>query len=141
LVYQCDLGSFSTKLNAWGRSHPFSYFGRYSPANFRLYIPLDINRSFPRKNDARITDRSGRWGGLTFWPAIRRLISYLVSYSLYLGDLWVLIGNRRQGWHDKIANSYIIYVWDARVGSMFANLIAKGRKSTRLFKNNPVAQE
>jgi uncharacterized RDD family membrane protein YckC len=73
-------------------------------------------------------------GSVTLWQAIRRLIGYLVSYVLYLGYLWILIDNRRQGWHDKIANTYVIYVWDARVGSMFANRIRKRQETNQVIQ-------
>lgn len=45
--------------------------------------------------------------------AVLRLIGYLVAaLPLFLGFVWVLFDNRRQGWHDKIARTYVIYMWD-----------------------------
>ena len=42
--------------------------------------------------------------------AIVRLIGYWISLIFIgLGFLWILIDNRRQGWHDKMAGSCIIY--------------------------------
>jgi uncharacterized RDD family membrane protein YckC len=48
---------------------------------------------------------------LRFGNALRREIGYLVSYILYLGFLWILFDNRRQGWHDKIAGTIVVYSW------------------------------
>ena len=42
--------------------------------------------------------------------AIIRLIGYWVSLIfLGLGFLWILVDNRRQGWHDKLAGSCVVY--------------------------------
>jgi uncharacterized RDD family membrane protein YckC len=73
-------------------------------------------------------------GSVTLWQAIRRVIGYLVSYILYLGYLWVLIDNHRQGWHDKIANTYVIYVWDARVGSVVTGQIRNWQETNQVIQ-------
>ena len=39
-----------------------------------------------------------------------RLLCYLVSaLPLYLGFLWIAVDRRKQGWHDKIARTLVIY--------------------------------
>jgi len=43
--------------------------------------------------------------------AIRRQIGYLISATLFLGYLWILVDNRRQGWHDKLAGTMVVYSW------------------------------
>jgi uncharacterized RDD family membrane protein YckC len=48
---------------------------------------------------------------LRFGNALRREIGYLASNILYLGFLWILIDKRRQGWHDKIAGTIVVYSW------------------------------
>ncbi len=64
----------------------------------------------------RIVNLDG--GQITFWQAVRRFIGYFLSaFALYAGYLWILIDNRRQGWHDKLAGTIVIYAWDARPGS------------------------
>lgn len=61
---------------------------------------------------------------LTFWQALRRFIGYFLSaLALYAGYWWVLIDNRRQGWHDKLAGTIVVYVWDARLGDLLADRI------------------
>jgi uncharacterized RDD family membrane protein YckC len=46
--------------------------------------------------------------------ALRRFIGYFISGILFLGFLWVLLDSRRQGWHDKIAGTFVIYSWEAK---------------------------
>jgi uncharacterized RDD family membrane protein YckC len=36
-----------------------------------------------------------------------KIISYVV---IYLGFLWIIWDQRKQGWHDKIANTYVVRV-------------------------------
>jgi uncharacterized RDD family membrane protein YckC len=43
-----------------------------------------------------------RWFGL-----------FLSAIPLGLGFLWVVIDDRRQGWHDKLAHTCVIYAWPA----------------------------
>lgn len=38
---------------------------------------------------------------------------YLALLPLGLGLLWVLVDDRRQGWHDKVARTCVIYDWPA----------------------------
>ena len=64
----------------------------------------------------------------TFWRSVRRYLGYLVIVlSLGIGFLWVLIDNRRQGWDDKIAGTFVVYAWPARPQETF--LIDQARKS------------
>jgi uncharacterized RDD family membrane protein YckC len=48
---------------------------------------------------------------LRFGGALLRRLGYLLSGLLYLGFLWVLMDNRRQGWHDKLARTIVVYTW------------------------------
>jgi uncharacterized RDD family membrane protein YckC len=50
-------------------------------------------------------------GRLTLGNCVRRLIGYLISGILFLGYLWVLVDNRRQGFHDKIGGTFVVYTW------------------------------
>jgi uncharacterized RDD family membrane protein YckC len=47
-----------------------------------------------------------KWGN-----AIRREVGYWISAILFLGYLWVLVDNRRQAWHDKLAGTLVVYSW------------------------------
>lgn len=44
---------------------------------------------------------------------VRWLGLFLSMLPLGLGFLWVLIDDRRQGWHDKLAHTCVIYAWRA----------------------------
>jgi len=49
-----------------------------------------------------------------------RTLCYTLSLApLGLGFLWVLGEDRRRAWHDKIAHTYVLYVWDARYEENF----------------------
>ena len=43
--------------------------------------------------------------------ALRRQVGYWISSIFYLGFLWILFDNRRQGFHDKIAGTVVTYSW------------------------------
>jgi uncharacterized RDD family membrane protein YckC len=43
--------------------------------------------------------------------ALRRQIGYWISTILYLGFLWILFDNKRQGFHDKLAGTIVTYSW------------------------------
>lgn len=62
---------------------------------------------------------------MTLVPAIKRMLGYYVSFfSLGLGFLWVLIDDRRQGWHDKLADTVVVYSWNARIGRRMRDWLA-----------------
>ena len=46
-----------------------------------------------------------------FRAAVVRFLGYFVSAILFLGFLWVLVDDKRQGFHDKMAGTYVIYSW------------------------------
>ncbi len=49
-----------------------------------------------------------------------RTLCYAISLApLGLGFLWVLGEDRRRAWQDKIAHTYVLYVWDARYEENF----------------------
>lgn len=54
-------------------------------------------------------------GQMLSWSrAIVRYIGYFLSaIILLLGFLWVFIDGRRQGWHDKLADTLVVYQWQA----------------------------
>jgi uncharacterized RDD family membrane protein YckC len=47
---------------------------------------------------------------LSWRKAILRYIGYMISSFLALGFIWAAFDRKRQGWHDKIAGTYV--VWD-----------------------------
>lgn len=48
---------------------------------------------------------------ITIGPAIRRWVGYWLSAILFLGYLWVLVDDRRQALHDKLAGTLVVYSW------------------------------
>lgn len=57
---------------------------------------------------------------LTFTRAFRRLLGYwLAALPFFLGFIWILVDDRRQGWHDKFAYTCVIYTWDAHLEESF----------------------
>jgi len=43
--------------------------------------------------------------------AIWRQIGYYISTIFFLGYIWILFDNKRQGFHDKIAGTIVTYSW------------------------------
>jgi uncharacterized RDD family membrane protein YckC len=69
---------------------------------------------------------------LSLLRAILRLIGYLLSaLPLYLGFLWTLIDDRRQGWHDKLAGTCVVYTWAARPDERFLAYQLRRMAATR----------
>ncbi len=48
-------------------------------------------------------------GPLRLGPALVRWLGYWLSGILFLGYLWILVDDRRQGWHDKLARTLVVY--------------------------------
>jgi uncharacterized RDD family membrane protein YckC len=45
-----------------------------------------------------------------FWQALTRYVGFFVSVTpLFLGIAWVAFDRRKQGWHDKMARTVVIY--------------------------------
>jgi uncharacterized RDD family membrane protein YckC len=66
----------------------------------------------------RVVRINGRPMGLI--TAAVRYVGYGVSLmALGLGFFWILVDDRRQGWHDKMARTCVIYTWDARTDEYF----------------------
>lgn len=69
----------------------------------------------------RVVSHDG--GHLSFWQSLRRLIGYVISVALFfLGFAWILIDDRREGWHDKLAGTYVVYSWDAHPDETFLTI-------------------
>jgi uncharacterized RDD family membrane protein YckC len=52
----------------------------------------------------RFTGENVGWG-----DAVMRFLGFIISALFALiGHFWVAFDNRRQGWHDKIAETYVI---------------------------------
>ena len=52
--------------------------------------------------------------------ATLRYLGYIVSIiALFMGFIWILISRKRQGWHDKIASTCVVYTWEAKPDEVF----------------------
>lgn len=68
---------------------------------------------------------------ITFLQAIIRFLGYTIStLALFAGYWWILLDNRRQGWHDKLARTIVVYDWDARPGDYLSQKISERRQAT-----------
>jgi uncharacterized RDD family membrane protein YckC len=66
----------------------------------------------------RIITTDGR--KISFFRALLRYLAYFLSAVLFfMGFLWIFVDRSRQGWHDKIANTYVIYTWAAKPDERF----------------------
>lgn len=60
----------------------------------------------------RVVSVTGR--PLTLAQAFLRFLLYPVSAMFFfLGFIWILVDNQRQGWHDTLARTFVIYTWKA----------------------------
>jgi uncharacterized RDD family membrane protein YckC len=54
--------------------------------------------------------------------ATLRYLGYIISIiPLFFGFIWILFSRRRQGWHDKIARTCVVYTWEAKPDDVFLN--------------------
>lgn len=54
---------------------------------------------------------------MTIRQAIVRAVGYYISaLPVFIGFLVVLVNEDRRSWHDRLANTYVLYDWDARLG-------------------------
>ena len=61
---------------------------------------------------------------LTFGRCTRRYVTFLLAaLPVFLGLLWVIIDDRRQGWHDKLSNTCVIYDWPAQEDEFFLSRV------------------
>lgn len=58
---------------------------------------------------------------ITLLRATVRYIAFWISVLAFgLGIFWILVSDRRQGWHDKLAKTCVIYDWPAREDVLIA---------------------
>jgi uncharacterized RDD family membrane protein YckC len=61
----------------------------------------------------RVVKLDGAGPGLC--RSVVRAVAYWVSAIFMLGFVWIAFDRQRQGFHDKIAGTLVIYDWPARV--------------------------
>lgn len=74
---------------------------------------------------------------ISFYRGILRWFCFLlVIMPLGAGALWVVIDDRRQGWHDKMVNTCVIYAWNAEQNMLLINQLKRwlwGDRARRFF--------
>jgi uncharacterized RDD family membrane protein YckC len=89
-----------------------------SPLYYVFFWSLTGQTLGQRVMGVRVVRLNGR--RLGFWLSLIRWIGYqLCIFTLGFGFLWVLIDNRRMGWHDKLARTCVIYAWKAEQNEDF----------------------
>jgi uncharacterized RDD family membrane protein YckC len=63
---------------------------------------------------------------LTFWQGILRVLGYWLSaLPLFLGFAWALFSDQRRAWHDYLANTCVIYSWEAKDSEVLRERLAR----------------
>jgi predicted flap endonuclease-1-like 5' DNA nuclease/uncharacterized RDD family membrane protein YckC len=71
---------------------------------------------------------------MTYLDSAQRWLGYLLSLApLGLGFLWVIVDDRRRGFHDKVAGTCVIYSWRAQQNEFLLSRLHRffGRASKR----------
>ena len=59
----------------------------------------------------RVIRQDGRRLGIV--RSIIRFFCYWISaIPLFMGFIWIIFDSKRQGWHDKLVNTQVIYTWE-----------------------------
>ncbi len=87
-----------------------------------LYFMFSWNLTGATVGDAvfgiAVVNKSG--GRVTLSRTIFRLTGmYISAAALFLGFLWALFDRRRQGWHDKLGGTFVLYNWPAKPEEQF----------------------
>jgi uncharacterized RDD family membrane protein YckC len=102
----------------WGRVFLALFVAIFGPSYFVFFWMLTGQTVGQRIMGVRVVRLNGR--RLGFWLSLARWIGYQVCvFTLGLGFLWVLVDNRRMGWHDKLARTCVVYAWPAEQNEDF----------------------
>jgi uncharacterized RDD family membrane protein YckC len=114
----------------------------FGPLYFVLFWMLTGQTIGQRVMGLRVVRLNGH--RLGFWLSLIRWIGYQVCiFTLGIGFLWVLIDNRRMGWHDKLARTCVIYAWSATQNENFIAKVNRrfGRRKASPAQVAPPSQE
>ena len=96
-------GVDTTKLSAlWVIGLPW-LFGIYSAA-FWVLVGKTPGKAMLGLRVVRVDDRALGWG-----TALVRAAGYAVSSIFMIGFLWIAVDRRHQGFHDKMARTFVVY--------------------------------
>jgi uncharacterized RDD family membrane protein YckC len=124
------LKALTCSLTSWG----FSIYLAVFPLIYFLFFWILAGQTLgDYAMGVRVVRLNGRRMNLI--SGIIRFFSYFLCFlSLGLGFLWILVDDRRQGWHDKLARTCVIYSWEARQDVTFIQklnqrLLGKGQQT------------
>jgi uncharacterized RDD family membrane protein YckC len=120
-IYACpSLDSFNLKvMTCRAASLGFSAFLTGFPLVYLLFFWILTGQTIgDYAMGIRVVRTNGRRMNLVS-GALRIAGYFLCFLSLGLGFLWILVDDRRQGWHDKLARTCVIYAWEARQDTRF----------------------
>ena len=110
--------SFSTLACVGGSIFLVFFAAVFGPLYFVIFWMLTGQTIGQRVMGVRVVRLNGRRVG--FFSSLARWIGYqLCIFTLGMGFLWVLVDNRRMGWHDKLARTCVIYAWPAEQNERF----------------------
>ena len=96
-------GVDTSKLSAvWVIGIPW-LFAIYS-AIFWVLVGKTPGKAMLGLRVVRMDDRAIGWG-----TAVTRVVGYALSSILMLGFIWIAFDRRRQGFHDKLARTFVVY--------------------------------
>lgn len=79
----------------------------------------------------RVVDKNGKYPGLK-QAFFRNWIGYMVSgMMLWLGFIWILIDSGHRGWHDMIADTWVIV--KQKQGLLFGGIVLAGLMLVHLY--------
>ena len=104
------LAVFNGDFNDAGRLSPGAVLS-IAPLVFGLYCVVGwtlAGRTFGKALlGLRVVDRKGNHPSLT--RSIVRVLGYIVSSILWIGFIWIAFDSGRDGFHDKIARTHVVY--------------------------------
>jgi uncharacterized RDD family membrane protein YckC len=115
LITYPDLGSFESLLTSGTTTTIFikvlvPYYGISILLNmtYFTYYHGTIGQTPGKKLlGLKVIQTTGKQ--MTLGTAFLRWVGYIISKLVfYLGFIWIIFDGRKQGWHDKIAGTYVI---------------------------------
>ena len=130
---------FGMQLCEAGRWFLVFFAATFGPFYFIVFWMLTGQTIGQRVMGLRVVRLNSR--RMSFFRSWVRWIGYQVCiFTLGLGFLWVLIDNRRMGWHDKLARTCVIYAWPAEQNERFIDKVNR-RFNRRKTKTDPAQVE
>jgi len=126
------LGMFSSNVSGWG-----AFFTAGAGLIFSLLYYISAwTKTGQTLGDTLLGQKIVRTDGskLSVGNSIVRYIGYLISAALLsIGFIWIAFDKRRQGWHDKMANTVVIPAEEEFSPGQAVTFVAGDRGSTPVW--------